>query len=191
MLAVRAGSRELQLVQDDITKLAVDAMVNAANAHLAGGGGVDGAIHAAGGAEIMRELAVIRARIGTCAPGNAVATGAGLLPAKYVFHAVGPIYRGGNLGEPAHLKSCYRICLEMASERELETISFPSISTGVYSYPLIPAARIALETVWGWLGNHAGSVKLVKLVQFSAHDHAAYCDLARRLPANIERGTSG
>jgi O-acetyl-ADP-ribose deacetylase (regulator of RNase III) len=191
MLSVRAGSRELQLVQGDITKLAVDAMVNAANAHLAGGGGVDGAIHAAGGAQIMRELAVIRARIGTCAPGNAVATGAGLLPAKYVFHAVGPIYRGGDGGEPAQLELCYRTCLEMASERELETISFPSISTGVYSYPLIPAARIAIETVWGWLNSHGGSVKLVKLVQFSAHDHTAYCDLARRLPANIERGTSG
>jgi O-acetyl-ADP-ribose deacetylase (regulator of RNase III) len=191
MLSVRAGFRELQLVQDDITKLAVDAMVNAANAHLAGGGGVDGAIHAAGGAEIMRELDVIRARIGTCAPGSAVATGAGMLPAKYVFHAVGPIYRGGNGGEPAQLESCYRICLEMAAERELETISFPSIGTGVYSYPLLPAARIALETVWGWLGSHAGSVKLVKLVQFSQRDHTAYCDLARRLQANLTQGTSG
>jgi O-acetyl-ADP-ribose deacetylase (regulator of RNase III) len=177
MFVVTAGSRELQLAVGDITQIAVDAIVNAANSDLAGGGGVDGAIHEAGGVEIMRELAGIRAR-GRCPAGSAVATGAGLLPAKYVFHAVGPIYRGGGAGEPEELASCYRICLEMAAERNLETISFPSISTGIYGYPLDSAAQIVLQTVLGWLGNHDGSVKLVKLVQYSEADHRAYCRLA-------------
>jgi O-acetyl-ADP-ribose deacetylase (regulator of RNase III) len=186
MFAVRIGSRELQLVEGDITKIAVDVIVNAANSHLAGGGGVDGAIHAAGGAAIMRELHGIRARIGTCAPGNAVATGAGNLPAKFVFHAVGPIYRNGESGEPAQLESCYRTCLEMAAERELEIISFPSISTGVYSYPLQAAAHIALKTTADWLNSHDSSVKLVQLVQFSAKDHALYCDLAALFALELE-----
>jgi O-acetyl-ADP-ribose deacetylase (regulator of RNase III) len=178
-MVVKAGSGELQLVVGDITKIAVDAIVNAANSALAGGGGVDGAIHRAGGAEIMRELSKIRAR-GPCPAGSAVATSAGLLPAKYVFHAVGPIYRGGNEGEPETLASCYRTCLDMAAERGLETISFPSISTGVYGYPLSSAAQIALETVLGWLGHHSGRVRLVKLVQYSESDHRKYCELAAR-----------
>ena len=177
MLVVKTGSHELQLLEGDITKIVVDAIVNAANSALAGGGGVDGAIHRAGGPEIMRELAGMRAR-GLCPAGSAVATGAGLLPAKYVFHAVGPIYRGGNAGEPEELASCYHTCLEMAAERNVKRISFPSISTGVYGYPRELAAHIALETVWGWLGKHTGSVEVVKLVQYSASDHRAYCESA-------------
>ena len=142
---------KISLHEGDITRLAVDAIVNAANSHLAGGGGVDGAIHQAGGAEIMRELDVIRAKIGRCPTGQAVATGAGKLPAKFVFHAVGPIYRDGLQGEPELLASCYRTCLEMASERGVRTISFPAISTGVYGYPLEAAAEIAVSEVKAYL----------------------------------------
>ena len=133
---MNANGRKIVLHEGDITQLAVDAMVNAANSALAGGGGVDGAIHRAGGPAIMRELDAIRPSIGSCPTGKAVATSAGRLPAKYVFHAVGPIYRDGRHGEPELLASCYRECLAMADERGVATISFPSISTGVYGYPL-------------------------------------------------------
>ena len=110
-------------------------MANAANSALAGGGGVDGAIHRAGGPAIMRELDVIRAQSGGCPTGSAVATTAGNLPAKYVFHAVGPVWRDGRHGEPELLAGCYRKCLELAAERGVRTISFPAISTGIYGYP--------------------------------------------------------
>src|SRR5260370_25882451 len=119
--------RKIVLMEGDITRVAVDAMANAANSALAGGGGVDGAIHRAGGPAIMRELA----RFGGCPTGSAVATGAGNLPAKYVFHAVGPVYRDGRRGEAELLAGCYRKCLELAEERAVRTISFPAISTGV------------------------------------------------------------
>ena len=132
---VQVGHHQLQLLKGDITAMAVDAIVNAANSQLAGGGGVDGAIHRAGGPEIMAELDEIRNRTGHCQTGSAVVTGAGRLPAKYVFHAVGPIYHGGNHGEAAALQSCYSTCLRLAVEHDVKTISFPSISTGVYGYP--------------------------------------------------------
>ncbi len=173
--------RELVLLEGDIIRIAADAIVNAANSHLAGGGGVDGAIHAAGGPEIMRELGEIRNRIGSCPAGNAVATGAGRLPAKFVFHAVGPIFRGGHDNEAAQLQSCYRVCLDMAAERRLETITFPSISTGAYGYPLNEAAKIALETTFHWLSNHEDSLRRVTLVQFGPSDHRAYVNVARSL----------
>ncbi len=178
---IQLGLHQLQLLKGDITKIAVDAIVNAANAALAGGGGVDGAIHRAGGPEIMRELDQIRAQIGRCEPGKAVVTGAGKLPAKYVFHAVGPIYRDGKHGEPEQLASCYRTCLELAAGRGVKTISFPSISTGAYGYPLEEAAEIAVRTVASWLHDHTGPVHVVKLVQFSDHDHAVYREHAQRL----------
>ena len=139
--------RKIVLEEGDITRVAADAIVNAANSALAGGGGVDGAIHRAGGGEIMLELDRIRRRIGRCPTGSAVATGAGRLPAQYVFHAVGPVYRDGRHGEPELLASCYRKCLEMAEERSVRTISFPAISTGVYGYSLENAAAIALGEV--------------------------------------------
>jgi len=141
------AGRKLVLREGDITRVAADAIVNAANSALAGGGGVDGAIHRSGGPEIMRELDGIRAGIGRCAAGSAVATGAGKLPAKYVFHAIGPVYRDGHHGEPELLASCYRKCLELAAERDVAVISFPAISTGVYGYPLDQAAAIALREV--------------------------------------------
>lgn len=173
-LTIQLGTCQLQLIQGDITKIAVDAIVNAANSQLAGGGGVDGAIHRAGGPEIMRELDEIRARIGRCEPGSAVVTAGGRLPAKYVIHAVGPIYRDGKHGEPEQLESCYITALKLAAERDVHSISFPSISTGVYGYPIDEAAHIAVSAVAAWLNSHSGPIERVKLVQFSERDHAIY-----------------
>jgi O-acetyl-ADP-ribose deacetylase (regulator of RNase III) len=160
------SGRKIILKEGDITRVAVDAIVNAANSALAGGGGVDGAIHRAGGPEIMRELDEIRTRIGRCPTGSAVATVAGRLPAKYVFHAVGPVYRDGKHGEPELLAFCYRMCLEMAEERRVRTISFPAISTGVYGYPLADAARIAIREVRNHLERAEGGVWEVTFVLF-------------------------
>jgi O-acetyl-ADP-ribose deacetylase (regulator of RNase III) len=186
-----AGQAELELIQGDITQLPVDAMVNAANSSLVGGGGVDGAIHRVGGSQIMRELDQIRARIGTCPPGQAVATSAGLLPAKFVFHAVGPIFRDGNSQEPEQLASCYRVCLAMAAERSLTTISFPSISTGAYGYPVLLAARIAIATALAWLARNQTSIQRVKLVQFDLRDHRSYSQVLRELQSSGVGATSG
>lgn len=180
---VRLGLSELQLLKGDITKITVDAIVNAANAELAGGGGVDGAIHRSGGPEIMAELDGIRQEIGRCETGSAVATTAGDLPAKYVFHAVGPVYRGGTNSEAEALRSCYQTCLQLAAERDVKTISFPSISTGIYGYPIKEAASIALSTIALWLEAHTDPIRTVKLVQFSADDHAVYRREAERLRA--------
>ena len=166
--------RKIVLKEGDITRVAVDAIVNAANSALAGGGGVDGAIHRAGGPQIMRELDGIRARIGRCQTGSAVATGAGRLPAKYVFHAVGPVYRDGRHGEPELLASCYRKCLELAEERAAETVSFPAISTGVYGYPLEEAAAIALREVKAHLEKPEGTVREVVFVLFGRQAYEAH-----------------
>ena len=177
-------------MEGDITEIAVDAIVNAANSDLAGCGGVDGAIHDAGGPEIMRELREIR-KIGRCPAGQAVATGAGLLPAKFVFHAVGPIYRDGHAGEQEKLAACYQTCLDMADERKLVSLSFPSISTGVYGYPFEEAADTALQTVVAWLSGHdASTVKLVKLVQFGANDHRKYVNRARQMESGMAGAAS-
>jgi O-acetyl-ADP-ribose deacetylase (regulator of RNase III) len=157
--------KRLRLMAGDITRIAVDAIVNAANSALAGGGGVDGAIHRAGGPSIMRELDAIRARIGTCPTGNAVVTGAGALPAKYVIHTVGPVYRDGQKGEAELLASCYRKCFELAEERGVRSISFPAISTGVYGYPFREAARVALREVKGRL-ERGGGIEEVVLVSY-------------------------
>ena len=187
---IQLGLCHLQILKGDITKVAVDAIVNAANAHLAGGGGVDGAIHQAGGPEIMRELDEIRARIGQCETGSAVVTGAGNLPAKYVFHAVGPRYRDGQHGEPQKLASYYSTCLDLAAERGVKTISFPSISTGIYGYPLEEAATIAVKTVANWLRDQSGPIRIVKLVQFSDHDHEVYRRHAQNLRGELAAGGS-
>ncbi len=172
------GGKKLRLVVGDITRVAADAIVNAANSALAGGGGVDGAIHRAGGPSIMRELNGIRAKTGGCATGGAVATAAGLLPAKFVFHAVGPVYRDGKRGEPELLASCYRTCLRMAEERGARVVSFPSISTGAYGYPIKEAARVALGAVATHLSGADSTVTEVVFVLF---DRAAYETYAREL----------
>jgi len=169
-----AAGRKLSLREGDITRVPADAIVNAANAALAGGGGVDGAIHRAGGPEIMRELDAIRAQIGGCPTGSAVATGAGNLSAKYVFHAVGPIYRDGQHGEPELLACCYRKCLALAEERGVGTITFPAISTGVYGYPLAEAAEIALRAVAAHLDQPEGTVREAIFVLFGPRAHDAF-----------------
>ncbi len=177
---ISGSGRKIVLQEGDITRVAVDAIVNAANSGLAGGGGVDGAIHRAGGPEIMRELDGIRRRIGHCPTGSAVATAAGKLPAKYVFHAVGPVYRDGRHGEPELLASCYRKCLEMAEERAVTTIGFPAISTGVYGYPIGEAAEIAIREVKAHLERPDTGVHEVVFVLFGRQ---AYDAVARTLTA--------
>ena len=189
--SIQLGLSHLQLLRGDITRIRVDAIVNAANSALAGGGGVDGAIHRAGGEEIMRELDAIREKEGGCPTGGAVVTGAGLLPARYVFHTVGPRFRDGRHGESELLKSCYLTCLRMAAERDVKTMSFPSISTGIYGYPVEEAAEIAVGTVAGWLREHSGPLHTVKLVQFSEGDHQLYRQYVQNLRGRLASGTHG
>lgn len=175
----RAG-RIIELLEGDITRVPVDAMANAANSALAGGGGVDGAIHRAGGPEIMRELDAVRARIGRCPTGGAVATGAGRLPAKYVFHAVGPVYRDGAHGEPELLAACYRKCFALAQERGVKTIGFPAISAGVYGYPLEDAAEIAVREALAQLARTDSVVDRVVFVLFGRHAFKAFREALQR-----------
>jgi O-acetyl-ADP-ribose deacetylase (regulator of RNase III) len=146
------GAR-VRLLAGDITAVTVDAIVNAANSALAGGGGVDGAIHRAAGPALMREL---RQRYGDrgCPTGSAVVTGAGDLPARNVIHAVGPIWRGGRDGEAGLLASAYRTSLDLARAEGARSVAFPAISCGVYGYPLDDAARVALTTIRSWLTSH-------------------------------------
>jgi len=166
----------IRVESGDITRIPVDAMVNAANSALAGGGGVDGAIHRAGGPSLMQELNVIRQREGGCPTGSAVVTGAGKLPAKFVFHAVGPVYKDGRHGEPALLANCYRTCLKLAVEHGARTISFPAISTGVYGYPAELAAEIAVREVTGFLQDDT-PIDAVIFVVFDAGAEKAYTRL--------------
>lgn len=137
----------IELINGDITTVAVDAIVNAANSSLLGGGGVDGAIHRKGGKAILEECIVIRNRQGGCATGQAVITTAGNLPATYVIHTVGPVWNGGRKGEDALLTACYRNSLLLATAQGIKTIAFPNISTGIYHYPKEQAAAIALYSV--------------------------------------------
>lgn len=181
-----AGGKKLRLITGDITKVRVDAIVNAANSGLRGGGGVDGAIHRAGGPAIMRELDEIRAKQGGCPTGSAVATSAGALPARFVFHAVGPVYRDGQHGEPDQLASCYRACLELAEQHGAKTISFPAISTGIYGYPVEEAATIALRTVAEHLNRPSCAVEDAVFVLFDQRtydEHARAAQAIRRSPA--------
>jgi O-acetyl-ADP-ribose deacetylase (regulator of RNase III) len=174
------NGRLLRLVEGDITRVPVDAIANAANSALAGGGGVDGAIHRAGGPAIMRELDQIRARSGGCPTGGAVATTAGNLPARFVFHAVGPVYHDGRHGEADLLASCYRACLKLADERQVASLSFPAISTGVYGYPLDEAADIAVRTVAGSLETGEFSVQEAVFVLFGRRFYDAFAGALRR-----------
>lgn len=137
----------IELIKGDITTVAADAVVNAANSSLLGGGGVDGAIHRKAGKDLLDACVAIRDKQGGCATGQAVITTAGNLPAKYVIHTVGPVWQGGDKQEPDLLRNCYQNSLELALDYGLKTIAFPNISTGSYHFPKKPAARIALETV--------------------------------------------
>jgi O-acetyl-ADP-ribose deacetylase (regulator of RNase III) len=160
----------IELVQGDITRQTTDAIVNAANTTLLGGGGVDGAIHRAGGPDI---LAACR-KLGGCATGDAKLTPGGRLPARCVIHTVGPVYRDGRHGEPDLLASAYRRSLEVAAGAELRSVAFPSISTGAYGYPVAEAAPIALRTVRRFDREHPGALDLIRFVLFSAPDLAVY-----------------
>ncbi len=153
---------EINVALGDITVERMDAIVNAANCSLLGGGGVDGAIHRAGGPAILEACR----KLNGCATGDAKITTGGNLPAKYVIHTVGPVYRDGKHGEPDLLTSCYRRSLEVALENGIETVAFPAISCGVYGYPHAEAARIAITTVKAFISKHPG-VHLVRFVLFN------------------------
>ena len=168
-----APGRTIALVQGDITRIAADAIVNAANSALAGGGGVDGAIHRAGGPTLMAELRERYGREG-CPTGSAVITGAGDLPARWVIHAVGPVWRGGRAGEADLLASAYRTALRLADEAGARSVTLPAISCGVYGYPLGAAARVAIDAVAGHLADSAGSVERATFVLFSAESFVAF-----------------
>ena len=144
----------IQLIQGDITRQKASAIVNAANSSLLGGGGVDGAIHRAGGPAILEECRLVRARQGGCKTGEAVITTGGRLLAAHVIHTVGPVWNGGHKGEPELLASCYRNCLRLAAENQLESIAFPGISTGIYGYPKDQATAIAVREVQQFLAAH-------------------------------------
>ena len=171
-----AGAR-IELELGDITHETTDAIVNAANSSLLGGGGVDGAIHRAGGPAILEECR----RLGGCPTGDAKLTGGGRLAARHVIHAVGPFYRDGRHGEPELLASAYRRSLEVAVEHGLRSIAFPSISTGAYRYPIAEAAPIALGTVAAFLDEHPGRLDVVRFVLYGARDLAVYSEALARL----------
>jgi O-acetyl-ADP-ribose deacetylase (regulator of RNase III) len=167
------GTRTIALRRGDITRESTDAIVNAANSSLLGGGGVDGAIHRAGGPAILEECKVIRAKRGSLPAGRAVITSAGHLPCRHVIHTVGPVWNGGTKNEPELLASCYRESLKLAAANGIRSIAFPSISTGAFGYPVDAAAGIALTTVRDTLPE-AGAVEEVRFVLFSDPDLEAY-----------------
>lgn len=157
----------IEIIQADITTVKADAIVNAANATLLGGGGVDGAIHRAGGSSILEECKQIRSRQGGCKTGEAVITTAGNLQADFVIHTVGPVWHDGDNKEDELLANCYKNSLALAAQYHLKTIAFPGISTGVYRFPLYRAAEIAIDTVSKFLTHHNG----IEKVYFVCFDH--------------------
>jgi O-acetyl-ADP-ribose deacetylase (regulator of RNase III) len=160
----------IQLLKGDITRVEVDAIVNAANSKLVGGGGVDGAIHRAGGPAIMHECDVIREKQGGCPTGEAVITTGGDLPARFVIHTVGPVWHGGHKEEAWLLKNAYLNSLKLAEKNHLKSLAFPNISTGVYGYPLEEAADIAISTVKDYMEQGTG----IELIVFVCFDLASF-----------------
>ncbi len=166
------GKTKLSLIQGDITLQETEAIVNAANTSLLGGGGVDGAIHRAGGSKILEECKAIRAKQGGCPTGEAVITSGGNMKAKYVIHTVGPVWSGGSRNEEQLLRNAYYNSLNLAMEKGIKSVSFPSISTGVYRFPIDKASRIALNTVKEFLQKH--NFVEVRFVLFSERDLKVY-----------------
>lgn len=168
----RIGTTNLVLVRGDITGQDTEAVVNAANSGLLGGGGVDGAIHRAGGGWILEECKTIRAKQGRCPTGEAVITGGGKLKARYVIHTVGPVWSGGKNNEDTLLRNAYLNSLALAKKHNIRSVSFPSISTGVYRFPIERAARLALSTVQDFVKEHP--FREVRFVLFSEKDFLVY-----------------
>ena len=164
----------IAVIKGDITKIHVDAIVNAANTELMGGGGVDGAIHRAGGPKIIEECR----NIGGCPTGEAVITTAGNLPSKYVIHTVGPIWHGGNINEEKLLESAYRNSLLLARENGLDSVAFPNISTGVYGFPKDLASSIAIETTRKFIDSKKSTIK-VTFVCFDDENYQLYLDILK------------
>ena len=175
-MEIKVNRTTLKLVQGDITGEDTEAIVNAANRTLLGGGGVDGAIHRAGGAKILDECRLL----GGCETGDAKITTGGNLKATYVIHTVGPVYAGGSRGEAELLANCYRRCLEIASEKGIRSISFPAISTGVYGYPIGEASRIALRTAIDYAEEH-DDIDLLRFILFTTGDLNAYEEALQEL----------
>jgi O-acetyl-ADP-ribose deacetylase (regulator of RNase III) len=185
-MEVKANKTKVSMMQGDITKQATDAIVNAANSGLMGGGGVDGAIHRAGGPSILEECKKIVARQGRLPTGKAVITTGGNLKARYVIHTVGPIWHGGSGNETELLRSAYRECLKLASDNKLGSIAFPSISTGAYGYPVDEAAKIAVGTVVTFLKEQATSLEEVVFVLFDSRTYQSYCSALRTYVNRVE-----
>ena len=173
-MEVTINKTKVSMIQGDITKEVTDAIVNAANPSLMGGGGVDGAIHRAGGPAILEECKKIVAQQGRLPTGKAVITTGGNLKSQYVIHTVGPIWHGGSRNEAELLRSAYYECLKLAAESKLASISFPSISTGAYGYPVDEAAKIAVSTVVSFLKEQATSLKDVVFVLFDSRTYQSY-----------------
>ena len=171
-------SSKIEITRGDITKQKVDAIVNAANSSLLGGGGVDGAIHRAGGPAILEECKQIIARQGSCPTGEAVITTGGILSAKFVIHTVGPVWHGGRNDEPEKLANCYKNSLRLAAENNLKTIAFPNISTGIFGYPKEQAAHVAVKTVTEYLETDSFILK-VHFVCFDEENFQLYRSLLK------------
>jgi len=171
---VTINQAKLRIIQGDITQQDTEVIVNAANPSLMGGGGVDGAIHRAGGLAILEECKQIVSRQGRLPTGKAVITSGGNLKARYVIHTVGPVWHGGNKGEPELLASAYQESLKLAAENNIRSVSFPSISTGAYGYPVDTAARVAIGAVTAFLRQSPTSVREVVFVLFDAQTFSAY-----------------
>lgn len=168
------GEIQIELIQGDITRADVDVIVNAANKELIGGGGVDGAIRRAGGEEVVKECDDIRATQGGCPTGTAVITTGGDLPAKHIIHTAGPVWEGGNKNESKLLSSCYRESLLLAAENGLDSIAFPSISTGVYGYPTEKAAKLALETIQELADVNKNIPSIIQFILFDDSTYSCY-----------------